>query len=193
LSDAPQAGSAKPRIERDFEHALFFARWLMAPFYVGLIVALGAILVVFARELFEDLSGLLSLKPEKAILMALSLIDLSLVGNLLLVVTYSGYETFVSRLAMRNDADRPAWMGTIDFSGLKMKLIASIVAISAIALLKAYLEIEETGVDEARLGWMIAVLLAFVVCGVLLALMDFINARTEPHAPQGGGGAPGPQ
>jgi len=182
LSGETKAGGAMARLEREFGYALFFARWLMAPFYVGLIVALGAILVVFARELFEDLAGLAGMKPEKAILMALSLIDLSLVGNLLLVVTYSGYENFVARIAVRDAADRPSWMGTIDFSGLKMKLIASIVAISAIALLKAYLEIEETGVDAPRLGWMIGVLLTFVVSGVLLALMDWINSRTEPHA-----------
>ena len=190
MSGDTRGGAARTRLEREFGYALFFARWLMAPFYVGLIVALGAILVVFARELFEDLAGLAGLKPEKAILMALSLIDLSLVGNLLLVVTYSGYENFVARIAVRDAADRPSWMGTIDFSGLKMKLIASIVAISAIALLKAYLEIEETGVDAPRLGWMIGVLLTFVVSGVLLALMDWINSRTEPHGSRGEGEPP---
>jgi len=181
VNERPESGRRKARLELEFEHALFFGRWLMAPFYVGLMVALAAVLFVFGRVLFEDVIGLADLKPEKAILMALSLIDLSLVGNLLLVVTYSGYENFVSRIDMRNVEDRPAWMGTIDFSGLKMKLIASIVAISAIALLKVYLEIEDHGVDPTRLGWMIAVLLTFVVCGVLLALMDLINARTEPH------------
>ena len=183
MSGETKTPGAMTRLEREFGHALFFARWLMAPFYVGLIVALGAILVVFARELFDDLAGL---KPDKAILMALSLIDLSLVGNLLLVVTYSGYENFVAPIAVRDGEDRPSWMGTIDFSGLKMKLIASIVAISAIALLKAYREIEETGVDAPRLGWMIGALLTFVVSGVLLALMDWINSRTEPHGAKKG-------
>jgi uncharacterized protein (TIGR00645 family) len=183
--------SPRTRLEREFGYLLFFARWLMAPFYVGLIVVLGAILVVFVRELVGDLAQLATLKPEKAILMALSLIDLSLLGNLLLVVTYSGYENFVAPIAVRDAADRPSWMGTIDFSGLKMKLIASIVAISAIELLKAYLEIEETGVDAPRLGWMVGVLLTFVVSGVLLALMDWINSRTEPHAPHGEDAPPG--
>jgi uncharacterized protein (TIGR00645 family) len=188
VSETREAGSAKLTIERAFESGLFFARWLMAPFYVGLLVALGALLVVFVRELVHDLMGLADLKPERAILMALTLIDLSLLGNLLLVVTYAGYENFVSRIHVRHAEDRPNWMGTIDFAGLKMKLIASIVAISAIALLKAYLEMEETGVDAPRLGWMIGVLLTFVVSGVLLALMDLINSRTESHgAPSGAG------
>jgi uncharacterized protein (TIGR00645 family) len=174
------------------EHVLFASRWLMAPFYLGLVVALMALLVVFAQELVGDaLKVVQNGHPDEAVVMALSLIDLSLVGNLLLVVTYSGYENFVARIAVRDAADRPSWMGTIDFSGLKMKLIASIVAISAIALLKAYLEIEETGVDAPRLGWMIGVLLTFVISGVLLALMDWINSRTEPHGSRGDGEAPG--
>ena len=177
-------------VERWLESSLFASRWLLAPFYLGLVVALVALLAVFLRELYGELSHILTMTSEDAILMALSLIDLSLVGNLLLVVTYSGYENFVARIAVRDAADRPSWMGTIDFSGLKMKLIASIVAISAIALLKAYLEIEETGVDAPRLGWMIGVLLTFVVSGVLLALMDWINSRTEPHGSRGEGEPP---
>ena len=173
----------KPRLETLLERGLFASRWLMAPFYVGLVVALAALLVVFFQELFQELGGLLSMTPEDAILMALTLIDLSLAANLLVIVILSGYENFVSKIDTASHEDRPDWMGTVDFSGLKMKLIASIVAISAIALLKAFLKLTEPGValDEPRLFWLVTVHLSFVVSGVLLAAMDWLNSKVKPH------------
>lgn len=173
----------KPILETWLERGLFASRWLMAPFYVGLVVALAALIVVFFQEMAHELPGLLSMKPEDAILLALSLIDLSLAANLLVIVILSGYENFVSKIDLAEGADKPEWMGTVDFSGLKMKLIASIVAISAIALLKAFLTLTEPGspLDEPRLMWLVIVHLSFVVSGVLLALMDFINGKVEKH------------
>jgi len=112
----------------------------------------------------------------------LSLIDLSLAGNLLLIVIFSGYENFVSKIDTGDDEDRPAWMGTVDFSGLKMKLIASIVAISAIALLKAFMRLAEgEDVDQQTLIWLVVIHFSFIVSGVLLALMDFIASKTGKH------------
>jgi uncharacterized protein (TIGR00645 family) len=181
---AQPSGSSrrKPSVERILESGLFRARWLMAPFYGGLVIALGALLVVFAEEMIHQLSGVLAMPPEKAILMVLSLIDLSLAGNLLLIVIFSGYENFVSKIDVGHAEDRPSWMGTVDFSGLKMKLIASIVAISAIALLRAFMELAEgEPIDDRRLGWLVGVHLTFVVSGVLLALMDFVASRTTKH------------
>lgn len=172
----------KPRAERLLEAGLFASRWLMAPFYLGLVVALAALLFVFCGELWHELGALLAMRPKNAILMALSLIDLSLAGNLLLIVTYSGYENFVSRIDTEGHEDRPHWMGTVDFSGLKMKLIASIVAISAIALLRAFMEIEDrAAVDSEKLAWMVGIHLTFVASGVLLAFMDWLNCRTPAH------------
>src|SRR5438067_4707010 len=103
--------SRKPLAERTLELWLFRARWLMAPFYVGLVLALAAVLVVFAAEAWHEISHLGSMGPEQAILMALSLIDLSLAGNLLLIVIFSGYENFVSKIDAGEDEDRPEWMG----------------------------------------------------------------------------------
>jgi uncharacterized protein (TIGR00645 family) len=171
----------KPLAERLLERGLFASRWLMAPFYVGLVVAILALLVVFVGELVHDLPRVFQMKPEDAILLALSLIDLSLAGNLLLIVTFSGYENFVSKFDLEHD-DRPDWMGTVDFSGLKMKLIASIVAISAIALLRAFMELEEgEHIDQTKLMWMAGIHLTFVVSGVLLALMDWIASKADKH------------
>jgi uncharacterized protein (TIGR00645 family) len=173
--------SAKPLAERALERGLFLSRWLMAPFYVGLVIALLALLAVFVGELAHELPRAMQMKAEDAILLALSLIDLSLAANLLLIVTYSGYENFVSKFDV-NLEDRPDWMGTVDFSGLKMKLIASIVAISAIALLRAFMELGEgQPVDQTRLLWMAAIHVTFVVSGVLLALMDWLASRVERH------------
>ena len=173
----------KPRLEMLLERGLFASRWLMAPFYVGLVVTLAALLVVFFQELLRELPNVLSMTPEDAILMALTLIDLSLAANLLVIVTLSGYENFVSKIDTASHEDRPDWMGTVDFSGLKMKLIASIVAISAIALLKAFLKLSEPGtvMDETRLLWLVIVHLSFVVSGVLLALMDWLNSKVNSH------------
>jgi len=172
--------NSRPRLEIAVERVLFTSRWILAPFYLGMVVALGAILVVFVRELIHELAHISSMNAEEAILLALSLIDLSLTGNLLLIVIFSGYENFVSKMHIGEHEDRPSWMGTVDFSGLKIKLIASIVAISAIALLRAFLPLGdmEAAVDAPRLRWMIAIHLTFVVSGVLMAAMDWITSRT---------------
>lgn len=173
----------KPALERALETALFASRWLLAPFYVGLVVALVGVLGVFCADLWNEFTHLFAAEPKKlaeaGILMALSLIDLSLAANLLLIVIFSGYENFVSRIDTAKHEDRPDWMGTVDFSGLKMKLIASIVAISAIALLKSFLELSDNGVaDEKSLYWQVIIHLTFVISGVLLALMDYIAHKT---------------
>ena len=172
---------AKPLAELVLERGLFLSRWLMAPFYIGMAVALLALLAVFVEELAHQLPGILRMKPEDAILLALSLIDLSLAGNLLLIVIFAGYENFVSKIDLLEE-ERPDWMGKVNFSGLKMKLSASIVAISGIALLRAFMELGEgQHVDRSQLLWMASIHLVFVVSGVLLALMDWINSKTAVH------------
>ncbi len=169
----------KPALERHLELGLFRSRWLMAPFYLGLVVALAGLLLVFVMEAWRELSHLTSMSPEEAILMALTLIDLSLAGNLLLIVIFSGYENFVSKIDTGDNEDRPGWMGTVDFSGLKMKLIASIAAISAIALLKAFMQLAEgEDISDRHLAWLVGIHFTFVISGVMLALMDWLSAKT---------------
>ena len=178
---APPPSHPKPAFERWLEEGLFQSRWLMAPFYVGLVVALAGLVIVFFNEAMHELAHIFTMSPEQAILMVLSLIDLSLAGNLLLIVIFSGYENFVSKIDTANHEDRPSWMGTVDFSGLKMKLIASIVAISAISLLRAFMSLaaSDAPLDEPRLKWMIFLHLTFIVSGVLFALMDWVAALTD--------------
>ena len=173
----------KSKIETGFERMLFASRWLMAPMYLGLAVALGLMTVIFVRELVYYVPQVMELTAEKAILVVLTLIDLTLAANLLLIVLFSGYENFVSKLDIAEGADRPEWMGKVDFSGLKMKLIASIVAISAIDLLKRFFEIGTIGknpvVEANELFWLVIVHLTFVVSGLLMALMDWLTARSK--------------
>jgi uncharacterized protein (TIGR00645 family) len=172
------------RIEKALEMVLFRSRWLLAPFYLGLVLSLAMLLAAFVGELVHALPQALDIThvdPEQVILAVLGLIDLSLAGNLVVIVIFSGYENFVSRIDTENSEDRPGWMGTLDFSGLKMKLIGSIVAISAISLLRAFMSLTEEGavMDEAKLRWLVTLHITFVVSGLLFAAMDWIAERNE--------------
>ena len=173
---------AKNRVEQKFEQILFLSRWLMAPMYMGLVVTLGMLMIVFVRDMWKYAQQIMTLSAEQVILVALTLIDLTLAANLLLIVLFSGYENFVSKLDIDDGGDRPDWMGTVDFSGLKMKLIASIVAISGIHLLKRFMEIGDSVADakfgETELYWFVVIHLTFVASGVMLAAMDWLSARS---------------
>ncbi|WP_296817808.1 TIGR00645 family protein [Brevundimonas sp.] len=177
----------KPRLETAFERMLFRSRWLMAPMYLGLVAALLMLLVMFGRELIHYFPAVFApygtMTANDGILVVLTLVDLSLAGNLLLIVLFSVYENFVSKLDLEGETDRPPWMGTVDFSGLKMKLIASIVAISGIQLLKTFMNIGKTGyeLNPGEAMWGVIIHLTFVTSGVLLALMDWLTAKTDKH------------
>lgn len=162
--------------ERLIENILFRSRWLLAPFYVGLVLGLLALLVRFGLELSHLLATTLQPENGSIILGVLRLIDLSLVANLVLIIMFSGYESFVSRIDVATD-DRPTWMGKIDFSGLKIKLMASMAAISGIYLLEALLKLPSQ--TRTMLAWKVGIHLTFVVSGVLFAVMDWIEARAN--------------
>jgi len=149
----------------------------MAPFYLGLAASLIILLIVFVNEFIHFFTGGVRFDETSIILLVLTLIDLSFTGNLLIMVIFSGYENFVSKIDVGQHEDKPKWMGTVDFSGLKLKLISSIVAISGIQLLKVFFDLKEYTKDEIYL--FIAVHLTFVISGVLLALMDYIAAKAK--------------
>jgi uncharacterized protein (TIGR00645 family) len=156
----------------------------MAPMYLCLVVSLAMLTVIFVRETIEIVPHVFEMSADEGILSILSLIDMSLAANLMLIVIFSGYENFVSKLDLEDAKDRPSWMGKVDFSGLKMKLIASIVAISGIHLLKVFMELGQENshaVSLDTLRYMVIVHLAFVISGVLLALMDWLSARSPSH------------
>jgi uncharacterized protein (TIGR00645 family) len=163
------------KIEHFIERLLFSSRWLLAPIYVGLVGGIILLLISFIKEIFHLFYNLSTLSQSDAILGILSLIDLSLAGNLLLIVIFSGYENFVSKINTDDHEDHPEWKGSVDFSALKLKLIASIVAISGIHLLKVFMDIGKY--PENHIMWQVIIHLVFVISGVLLALMDLIAAK----------------
>lgn len=164
-------------VERLLATLLIASRWLMAPIYLGLAAALVVVVVEFFRELVGEIVGFAALGRTGVILGALKLIDLVLVGNLLLIMISAGLDTVVSRQTVEGQPARPEWMGKVDFSGLKLKVVASIIAIAAIDLLETYVAIGT--VDKRDVLWKIVVFLAFVVAGLLLAWMDRLTG--EPH------------
>ena len=159
------------RVENGFENLIFNSRWLMAPFYFGLVISLAVLLLKFCMVLWEFIVHAPGSKESDIILGVLSLIDISLTGNLILIVVFSGYENFVSRIDPGGHPDWPEWMTKVDFAGLKQKMLASIVAISAIQVLKAFMNID-VAFDAQKMGWLVGVHLVFVVSALLLALSD---------------------
>ena len=166
-------------IESYIEKGLFASRWLMAPFYMGLVLALVALLYTFVQEIIHVFGHITTLEASDVILASLSLIDLSLAGNLLLIVMFSGYESFVSKINIEGHEDQFEWKGKVDFAAMKLKLIASIVAISGIHLLKVFMDIKKYG--EQEIFWMVIIHVVFVVSGVMLAVMDRIAYGQKAH------------
>jgi uncharacterized protein (TIGR00645 family) len=159
------------RAERGLESVLFNSRWLMAPFYLGLVVSLAVLLYKFCEMVWEFILHAPAAKEADIILGVLSMIDVTLTGNLILIVVFSGYENFVSRIDPDGHPDWPEWMTKVDFAGLKQKLLASIVAISAIQVLKAFMNID-AAFDPTKMGWLVCVHLVFVISTLVLALSD---------------------
>ncbi|HEY0212898.1 MAG TPA: TIGR00645 family protein [Paenirhodobacter sp.] len=164
-------------MEKAIERTLFASRWLMAPMYLGLVGALIILLWSFLKELWHYALLMPSLGVDEAMMAVLALIDLTLAANLVIIVIFSGYENFVSRMDTANHEDRPDWQGEVDFSTLKLKLIASIVAISGIHLLKVFMDVDKYADDKIK--WMLIIHLVFVISGVLLAAMDWISNHSK--------------
>jgi uncharacterized protein (TIGR00645 family) len=162
-------------IEKVLERFLFASRWLLAPFYVGLVLGLAGLLIKTMIELVHFLPMVFSGKESDIILGVLTLVDLTFTGSLIVIVIFSGYENFVSKIDANEHKDWPEWMGKIDFTGLKLKLLSSIVAISAIQVLKAFMNVANT--SDRDLMWLVVIHLVFVGSGIILALTDRIAAE----------------
>ena len=172
-------------IERILEKILFSSRWLLAPIYLGLIVGLVALVVKDVQHLIHIVPNILSSSESDLVLDILGLIDLSLTASLVIIVIFSGYENFVSRIVTAGHEDWPEWMSKIDFTGLKLKLLSSIVAISAIQLLRAFMAINKT--SDRDLMWYVIIHVVFVVSGLLLALTDRMSEHPAKDGAKGDG------
>jgi len=163
-------------MESGFEHFLFASRWILAPIYLGLVVAMLILLVKFGKEVWHLVAHLAVLSEGEIITGVLSLVDVALIMNLLIIIIFSGYENFVSKMEdLHSHHDRPDWMGHIGFTDLKIKVIGSIVAISGIELLKAFMNVEH--LSDRHLGWMVGIHLTFVLSGLLYAAMDRLQGK----------------
>jgi len=165
------------RIENTIEHFMFASRWLLVPFYIGLVAGIGLLLVKFIKAFFALVPTVFGGDSGAALLGVLTLVDITLVANLLLIIIFAGYENFVSKIDTGDNEDRPDWMGNVSFSDLKLKLIGSIVAISGIELLKYFINVKEVLASDygsEQLAWLVGIHLTLVFSGVMFALMDRI-------------------
>lgn len=177
-STTPVEDNNEFHIEEVVEKVLFGGRWLLAPLYVGLLLSLVPLIYRFFIEFVHLMEGIATLEMQEITLKILELLDVVLLGNLIIIVIFAGYENFVSKINVATDSvDRPHWMGRVDYSGLKIKLIGSLVAISVIELLKDFMM--EGEYDDKTQMWRIVIHITFVISGVLFALMDFIADKRE--------------
>ena len=169
-------------IERYIERTLFASRWLLAPLYLGLSLGLLALGIKFFQHAFHAVMHVIAMEEADLVLMVLALIDLSLVGSLLVMVMFSGYENFVSRIDTSSEKDTLGWLGKLDSGTLKLKVAASIVAISSIHLLRVFMKAEST--DNDKIMWYVILHLTFVISAVLLGVLDRMSfsAHREPSA-----------
>ncbi len=164
------APARHPLVERAIEWVMFASRWLLAPLYLGLVAALALLVAEFVEQLWALFDGALVAQRGQLTVGILSLIDLSLIANLVLMVMFAGYENFVSKFDIDDHKDKPDWLGSVGFGDLKLKVMASIVAISAIHLLEAFMEIDH--LSDRDLSWTLGIHLAFILSALLLAVMD---------------------
>ena len=165
-------------IRNAFERLLFASRFLLAPLYLALAISLLALLGKGGLHLYHLLSQLSTLGDEDVLLSELAIVDLTLTASLVVIVFLSGYTNFVAPVAMRKGDARPHWIAEIDFSELKLKLMASIVAISGIKLLEGFMNIEHQ--SDRQLYWLAGIHLTFVVSTLVLALSDRLSHHTPP-------------
>lgn len=160
-----------------FERLMYAARWLLAPIYIGLSAALLALAIKFFQEVFHILPHVLELAEADLILGILSLIDMGLVGGLIVMVMFSGYENFVSALNIGEHTEKLSWLGKMDAGSLKNKVAASIVAISSIHLLRVFMELQS--IPDSKLLWYVIIHLTFVLSAVVMAKIDLMHKEAH--------------
>jgi uncharacterized protein (TIGR00645 family) len=169
-------------LERALERTLFASRWLLTPFYLALALGLLALLGKAGARVYDLAVGFQGLNERGVMLAVLAIVDLTLTASLIVIVIFSGYVNFVSRIEASEHGEWPQWMASVDFNELKLKLMSSIVAISAIKLLESFMEV---GAESDRdLYFLTGIHLTFVVSTLLLALADHVgHARANgPNA-----------
>ncbi|MDX1474242.1 MAG: TIGR00645 family protein [Reinekea sp.] len=163
-------------MERFFERLMYASRWIMAPIYLGLSLVLFALGIKFFQEVIHLVPIIFSMKEVDLILVTLTLIDLALVGGLIVMVMFSGYENFVSKLDIDEGDEKLSWLGQLDANSLKNKVAASIVAISSIHLLKVFMNVEKID-DDYKIMWYVLIHLTFVLSAFVMGYLDKITKK----------------
>lgn len=167
------------KLEEVTEKALFSSRWILAPIFLGLSLALLALGVKFFQEAYHLIVEVLVKDEANLVLKVLALIDISLVGSLIVMVMFSGYENFVSTIDAKG-TDTLGWLGKMDSGTLKLKVAVSIVAISSIHLLRIFMKVEDT--ENDKIMWYVILHMTFVVSAVLLGVLDKMSfAKHREH------------
>ena len=169
--------TAAKKLELIIERNVIGSRWLQAPLYIGLVAVLGVVVVKFPFKIWELMRKAIFAEEADLVLAVLSLVDLIMVANLVVMVIISGYENFVSRIDIDDTRDRLAWFGKLDAGSLKIKLASSIVAISSIHLLQRFLEAGDY--DNSKLYALVVMHMAFVVSALMLTYIDKIGSEKK--------------
>ncbi|WPC75060.1 TIGR00645 family protein [Vibrio porteresiae] len=162
-------------MERFFEKLLYSARWIMAPVYLGLSFVLLALAVKFFQEVCHIIPNIFSIEEVDLVLTTLSMIDIALVGGLIVMVMFSGYENFVSKIDVDEHNDKLGWLGKMDTGSLKNKVAASIVAISSIHLLKVFMNTQHIANDKIK--WYLLLHVTFVASAFVMGYLDKISKK----------------
>ena len=167
-------------MESLFEKLFYSARSILAPLFLGLSLALLALALKFFQEVWHVLPHVFELSESDLILSLLSMVDMGLVGGLIVMVMYSSYENFVSRLDLdEKDSERLGWLGKMDAGSLKNKVAASIVAISSIHLLRIFMNIST--IENDKLLWYVIVHLTFVLSALVMCWIDLLTRKAHQH------------
>lgn len=164
-------------MERTFERLMYASRWIMAPIYLGLSLVLLILAIKFFQEVINIFPVILSMKESDLILLTLTLIDLALVGGLIVMVMFSGYENFVSKLNIDETDEKLSWLGQLDTNSLKSKVAAAIVAISSIHLLKVFMGLKD--MENEKIMWHVIIHLTFVVSAFMMGYLDKITKHNK--------------
>lgn len=164
-------------VEKTFERLIYASRWILAPIYFGLSLSLLALGIKFFQEIFYVLPNVFQITEADLILKILTLIDIALVGGLLVMVMFSGYENFVSKLDIEKDSEKLNWLGKMDATSLKNKVAASIVAISSIHLLKVFMNAEN--IENDKLLWYVIIHITFVASAFSMGILDRLTRNNK--------------
>ncbi|WP_134045503.1 TIGR00645 family protein [Paraburkholderia caballeronis] len=174
----PSAGPARRRL-RPLPAVIFMSRWLQVPLYLGLIIAQIVYCVLFVKEVWHLVTHSLTLDETNIMLAVLSLIDVVMISNLLIMVIVGGYETFVSRLGVEGHPDEPEWLDHVNAGVLKVKLAMALISISSIHLLKTFINPDQQ--TTHTIVWQVSIHGAFLLSALVMAVIDRLTTHTHPE------------